>query len=427
MTINDRVDIFEFLFDNLMNTTSRIQKEAYIKEFEDNYPELKEDLTMILETLDGKYPIGWTFQASNTKNIKFVDIASIIRYLFSFKDYNDLTFDNRYIAEREVGEIGAFIEPIINRALRLGIGKSLLIKTDITPMLAKKYEGGFLHNDVFVTEKLDGNRCMASYDGFGWNFTSRNGKKMNVNFDMSGLPKEFIYDGEVMSIEQTELSRKRNNGVMLKIKQPSALFNKTSGLISRHGEKKDLIYTIFDIISNVSYEERRQYLNNVIKPETEDIRILPILYHGTDMNIINSLLDIITVNGGEGIMLNVHNRGYEHKRSDALLKYKKTQFIDMLVVDIYEGKGKYENMCGGLIGYMRTDDGKEIGCEIGTGLSDQQRWDWGKDKSQIVGKIIEVGYHEMSQDRFTFGTNLYSLRFPRLIRIRDDKKDTSQY
>ena len=34
---------------------------------------------------------------------------------------------------------------------------------------------------------------------------------MNVNFDMAGLPTDFIYDGEVMSQKQTAASILRND------------------------------------------------------------------------------------------------------------------------------------------------------------------------------------------------------------------------
>ena len=61
MTIKERIDVFEKLFDDLMLTSSRNEKEAIVKEFEHYYPQLKEDWDMILETLDGKHPIGWTF------------------------------------------------------------------------------------------------------------------------------------------------------------------------------------------------------------------------------------------------------------------------------------------------------------------------------------------------------------------------------
>ena len=427
MNIQDRINVFEILFEELQDTNSRIDKEQIIKTFEKNYPELKEDWTVILETLDGKYPIGWTFQPADKmyKDCTFEKVASMIRYLFNFKDTpGGLTAENRRIAERTIGEHGSFIAPIVNRTLRLGIGKSLLAKSDLTPMLAKKYEGQSLRDDVYVTEKLDGNRCIASHDGSKWNFTSRNGKDMKVNFDMTGLPTEYIYDGEVMSTEQTTRSIDRCNAIInrrgkfLKTGDEQELFSKTSGIINSHAVQKDIVYNIFDIVSDLPYSSRREILDE-IRVLPSRVRVIPVLYVGRTTERINELLDKMCAMGGEGIMLNLANRPYEHKRTDALLKYKQVQYCDMRVIDVFEGKGKYEGMCGGLICYMITDDGREITCEVGTGLSDQQRWDWGRDKTQIIGKIVEVGYHEI--------THLSSLRFPRLIRVRDDKEETSEY
>ena len=427
MNIQDRINVFEILFEELQDTNSRIDKEQIIKTFEKNYPELKEDWTVILETLDGKYPIGWTFQPADKmyKDCTFEKVASMIRYLFNFKDTpGGLTAENRRIAERTIGEHGSFIAPIVNRTLRLGIGKSLLAKSDLTPMLAKKYEGQSLRDDVYVTEKLDGNRCIASHDGNKWKFKSRNGKDMKVNFDMTGLPTEYIYDGEVMSAEQTTRSIDRCNAIInrrgkfLKTGDEQELFSKTSGIINSHAVQKDIVYNIFDIVSDLPYSSRREILDE-IGVRLSRVRVIPVLYVGRTTERINELLDKMCAMGGEGIMLNLANRPYEHKRTDALLKYKQVQYCDMRVIDVFEGKGKYEGMCGGLICYMITDDGREITCEVGTGLSDQQRWDWGRDKTQIIGKIVEVGYHEI--------THLSSLRFPRLIRVRDDKEETSEY
>lgn len=426
MNIQDRINVFEILFEELQDTNSRIDKEQIIKTFEKNYPELKEDWTVILETLDGKYPIGWTFQPADKmyKDCTFEKVASMIRYLFNFKDTpGGLTAENRRIAERTIGEHGSFIAPIVNRTLRLGIGKSLLTKSDLTPMLAKKYEGQSLQDDVYVTEKLDGNRCIAYYDGDKWQFKSRNGKDMKVSFDMTGLPTEYIYDGEIMSVEQTTRSIDRcnaiiNGGKFSKTGDEQELFSKTSGIINSHAVQKDIVYNIFDIVSDLPYSSRREILDEIgVRPSR--VRVVPVLYVGRNTKRINELLDKMCMMGGEGTMLNLANRPYEHKRTDALLKYKQVQYCDMCVIDVFEGKGKYEGMCGGLICYMITDDGREITCEVGTGLSDQQRWDWGRDKTQIIGKIVEVGYHEI--------THLSSLRFPRLIRVRDDKEETSEY
>lgn len=433
--MDERINIFELLFDELQGTNSRIDKDVIINEFKLNYPEFQEDWNMILETLDNRHPIGWTFIPYKSEDAEYFEsITEIITELERVKDVTGLNQIATLYAEKAVGKYGDFIAPIVNRILRLGIGKSLLTKTDLTPMLAKKYEGNMLHNDVYITEKLDGNRCIASYDGTQWQFTSRNGKKMNVNFDMTGLPTSFIYDGEVMSEEQTELSRQRCEAIKnctfihCNIQEAQLMFNKTSGLINSKGSKTGLVYTIFDIISDLQYNHRRIIINNLSTLNTSnDIRILPVLYRGTDVEKINSLLDIICKMGGEGIMLNVHNRRYERKRSDALLKYKQVQYCDMLVMDIKEGNGKYQGLCGALVCYMKTDNGKEVNCEVGTGLSDVERESWGINPDLIIGKIVEVGYHEMTQDRNNIGTKLYSLRFPRLIKVREDKNETSEY
>lgn len=425
------IEIFEELFERLQETNSRIDKLRIVEDFIIQYPELQEDLTYILETLAGKHPIGWTFEPSSFVNdfFYFRPIRDVIMYLETQENKSTNTCEN---AEFSVGkELGYFIAPIVNRTLKLGIGKSLLTKTDLTPMLAKKYEGETLYNQVYVTEKLDGNRCIAYYDD-KWNFTSRNGKKMNVNFDMTGLSTDFIYDGEVMSVEQTERSKQRIQNLHLNLDEMSVmgdeqlLFNKTSGIINSHNTDKNLVYNIFDVVLDWPYNERRKYLNNC-KPTGKDVYIIPVIYVGNDLTIINYLLDRMCSMGSEGIMLNNEYRKYEHKRTDALLKYKQIQHCDMRVIGIFEGRGKYEDMCGGLVCYMKTDDGKEVRCEVGTGLSDAQRILWAQQNWKIVDKIVEVAYHEMTQDRNNLGTNKYSLRFPRLKKIRDDKNDTSEF
>lgn len=439
MNLNERVKFFDNLFELLQSTSSRNEKEFIIKnELKDKDLSVHEDWKYILEVLDNRHPIGFTFiPVPNEPQTAYVlthynTIRDLIEPLTKLPDHTE---DRLWLAEFNLGDFGCFIEPIVNRTLRLGIGKSLLSKAKTTPMLAKKYEPmGILHQDMAVTEKLDGNRCIAAWDGEKWNFTSRSGKPMKVNFDMTGMPTEFIYDGEVMSTEQSKLSARRTYNVLRGGDEPlvstedaQLLFNRTSGLINRKGPKSGLIYNAFDIISDLKYIDRRDRLEWVEQErETDEVRIIPLLYIGTDVDVIDRLLDRIVQYGGEGIMLNVWNRGYEHKRSDALLKYKQVKTMDMRVTGIAYGTGKYEGQIGALKCYIRTEDGKEVICEVGTGLSDAQREQWAS-THEIVGKIVQVGFHELTQNREYIGTNVYSLRFPRLISVRKDKDETSEY
>ena len=84
-------------------------------------------------------------------------------------------------------------------------------------------------------------------------------------------------------------------------------------------------------------------------------------------------------------------------------------------------------MLGYLICEATLPDGKKVSCKIGTGISDTQRAEWAQYPNDILGKIVEVAYFSLSQNRNTFGTYTYSLRFPRLKQVRDDKTTTSIY
>ena len=435
MNLTERIQVFELLFDALQSTTSRLEKEHEVKIFTSAFPELIDDWTYILETLDGKHPIGWTFVPRvnvNESGRNFNSVKEMIHYCETVPNKTQVYTADR---ERGINLYGEFLAPIVNRTLRLGIGKSLLSKSDVTPMLAKKYEGGFLCGDFVVTEKLDGNRCVAAFNKTSgqWEFYSRSGKPMKVDFNMDGFDTDVIYDGEVMSLAQTELSQKRYAAILndtamdfVDTKDAQLMFNKTSGLINSGGKnKKGLIYNVFDIIDSSPYYERRSKLSEVITGP--DTRILPVLAVTKSTDRMKELLGRMTQMGGEGIMLNRIDRGYEQKRTDALLKYKQVQFMDMEVIGIARGTGKYAGLVGSIECALNTEDGKLIWCDVGSGLSDAQRIDWIAHPDHILGKIVQIGYHEMTQSEANIGTNYYSLRFPRLIKIRYDKGETSEY
>lgn len=430
MTIGQRLDILYDVCLDLQNTNSRLEKERIISTIPD---ELKDDWQYILEILAGKHKLGYTYDEYCTPHRPQDSLAEMTFRQYIYPLYepmrsNNFTQLNCYQAMQACGFATDFIASIVNRTLRLGIGPSQLPKDGLAPMLAKKFEDIKLRNEVYyVTEKLDGNRCIARYDGSRWLFTSRNGKPLRVNIDMGDLPTDVVYDGELLSPQQTA-----DSVAMTEALQQAAIipryrgkFNKTSGLINSKTKDKKLVYNIFDVMTDDAYHLRRQYLNS-LQCTSKETRILPVLarINCNYDNTIASMLDAVTSAGAEGLMLNLAHANYQHKRTADLLKVKNTYTIDMLVYDWEKGTGKYEDMIGAL--YCRAQaDGKVIEAKVGTGISDAQRELWADDPSLIIGKIVEVSYFSMSQSSGTYGTKLYSLRFPRLKRVRYDKEITS--
>lgn len=436
MELSDRIFVLTCIFDDLQATTSLTEKRSIIAEMP---TELNEDFLFVIECLNGIHKFGYTYYPCNLNGDRRSEtntIKDVLEFLLEPLKQGDLSHSNiaRYLSQTYPW--CSFFEPIVNRELKLGIGKSLLPKDGLSAMLAKKYEGKvkFTEGGYYITEKLDGNRCIARFDGERWRFTSRNGKEMHVNFDMSGLPREFVYDGEILSPGQVGMSQDIYNCIVNGtdiIEANPSQFNATSGMINRHSLDKKLVYNIFDImLDDEPYSVRRKALD-AIGVCNENVRILPILAHFKDprelSNNVSSILGKVIQSGGEGLMINLGGGLYTHKRTDQLLKYKDVQSMDMEVVSLQWGTGKYEGMIGALLCKARTSDGKMVSCKVGTGLSDEQRLRWAIYPNEIVGKIVEVKYFSLSQSEDLYESNVYSLRFPRLCKVRYDKEITSEY
>lgn len=324
--LRNRIHYLQFICESLQDTTSLLIKQQIVNDIE---PECRDDFNFILEILAGKHKLGYSYYRRES-----LDIMPMSVMQKSFKEYlqplwdpitkHDLSVASIETAMSQVRWHTSFVASIVNRTLRLGIGPSLLPKDGLSAMLAKKYEGRIKSDDTgyFVTEKLDGNRCIAHYDGSKWQFTSRNGKPMNVNFNMGNLPTDRVYDGEVLSIAQTECSKAIARGVYIEQHNGTSEFQNTSGLINRKGEKKGLVYNIFDIMcDNAPYFERRTELEYIAKAElnSNDLRILPILKrYNTAAELregIDKLLVEVTCAGAEGLMINTGFGKYQIGRA----------------------------------------------------------------------------------------------------------------
>ncbi len=419
------------LFEQLMQTPGRNDKQDLVEAFRSMVDDdIKADLDFCFEVLAGKHKLGYTYNSYAAKTYEpehmytFED-SSIREFVNSLKSLPATDAGIRTATLSTPEKCRVFIAMLVNREWKVGFSNKDTMITNLSPMLAKKYPESHHEGYYYIQEKLDGNRCIAYFDvnEDKWKFQSRSGKPLKVDFDMSWVDEKFkdlnikshpifdiIFDGEIMTLGHAG----------------SRDFNRTSGAINgKYTNKSDLHYYIYDIVDDkLRYSERKEILDYYAKQGTgEQCSILPVLdyvpvYLNTDYNWkLDEWLDKITDKGGEGIMLRDPNAYYQHKRTDALLKYKKLQTMDLRIVGWNEGKGKYEGAIGS---FVCENDEKTIRVNV-AGISDAIRW---SDPDWWIGKIIEVAYFDYSASKT--GDKI-SLRFPRMKKLRDDKNETSIY
>lgn len=427
MTLTERCNKIGDLFEQLEEISGKLLKEEIVQNWREDNPELNDDLDFCFEVLAGKHKLGYTYEP-NIEGYRLVadfegsTIKQFVEFLKSLSATDD---DKWYATACTPYKCHWFICNLVNREFRLGYSNKNNMITDLSPMLAKKYPDDFIAGkQYYVQEKLDGNRCIAyyDYDERKWKFQSRSGKPLKVDFDMSWAysfyeeDKEYpTFDGEIMTLG----------------KAGSRDFNSTSGAINgKFTDKSALHYYIYDIVApKLTYKERKEILDKCaelinVTINAHQCTILKVLdtvelYPNPDYNTaLDVWLDKIVDKGGEGIILRDPDAVYQcGKRTNALLKYKKVQTMDLRIVGWNEGNGKYIGAIGSFI--CQTDDG-EYQVNV-SGMPDDMHY---SDPDKWMNKIIEVAYFDVSQSK----NNSYkSLRFPRLKRIRNDKDTTSIY
>ena len=208
LCLYERMTAINKLFVELEATSSRTEKEALVKHARASDPLLNDDLDFCFEVLSGKHKIGVTLPEgslhdSDDKEQLNISIRELCKPLLENNKFDDETLYQLFV---QFKRYMWFLSPLFNQVWRIGINRSQLKKDVISPMLAKRYEPNKVYdeNTFYLTEKLDGNRCIARYhfDIKAWKFYSRSNKDLKISFDMSDLNKDYIYDGEILSREQ---------------------------------------------------------------------------------------------------------------------------------------------------------------------------------------------------------------------------------
>jgi len=195
----------------------------------------------------------------------------------------------------------------------------------------------------------------------------------------------------------------------------------------------DIVYLNGKSLINEKFEKRREILESIIK-ETEKFRLSEQIVTD-DVNVAKKFYENALKMGHEGVM--VKNRQSPYRpglRVGYMYKVKPImETLDLVIVGAEWGEGRRANWLATFLLACRdenTGEFKTIGM-MGTGLKDEQFEEMterlkpliimekGKEVTVKPQVVVEVAYEEIQKSpTYTSG---YALRFPRLVRIRDDK------
>lgn len=360
----------------------------------------------------------------STKYNDVSDVPDIMEYLITNNTGSDkdISITKRFIEKQPI-EVQDFYKEIVTKNLKIGCTAKTLNKVfgdgfipEFNVMLAKKFEGE-ISGDFIITPKLDGVRCVIVKNSNSTTIMSRQGQiiegLIEIVDESNQLESNMVYDGELLATNTEGLPSDQ-------------LYKKTMKLSSKKGNKIDLEFHCFDMLpideftkgqSKLGCHERKLNLEKIQDLNLKHIKVVPVLYKGGDVSMINKFLNIAIDKKQEGIMLNTIDGKYECKRTKELLKVKQMHTMDLIVSSVEEGEGKYKNMLGRLNVEFKNNI---VG--VGSGFTDLQRKEIWDNKEKYIGLIAEVQYFEISQDS---KTKLESLRFPVFKQFRSDKNEPS--
>ena len=340
------------------------------------------------------------------------------------------TWFNKYLLASDI----ELAKQIICKSIDISIGVSTTTINKVWPklvpvfsvMLAKKWQDWkpyLIGKNITITEKLDGNRCIAICKNGKVRLLTRGGREyvgMAVLENELSKFEDIVFDGELKLADNDEMST-------------NELYRLTTGALhSNESEDKDNIcFFVFDTMPyndwveqtcNTDYFARRIQLESIVNNcNCKHVKLAKRYFTGRyDEAYVANLLTVVTDLGKEGLMINVNDAKYQFDRTVDLLKCKLFNTADMLVTGIYEGTGENVNKLGGV--HIQFEmDGTKYACDVGSGFSKEERELYWLNQDLLIGKIIEVKYFEISQN----ASGDYSLRFPVFKQIRNDKTDIS--
>ncbi|MFQ3311548.1 MAG: DNA ligase-1, partial [Colwellia sp.] len=227
-------------------------------------------------------------------------------------------------------------------------------------------------NQYYVSEKLDGVR--GYWDGK--QLITRQGNLINS-------PSWFTQGWPILPIDG-ELWLDKGK------------FQALQSCVSKHNPEQNKIlscwinirFMMFDLPKNKGdFTERVDKMQRLLKQVSSPYLAMISQVKLKEISELDKKLDEVIARQGEGLMLHLASAYYKIGRNTALMKLKKHQDAEAIVIGHTKGKGKYQDLLGAI--EVETVDG--IVFKIGSGFSDVQRANPPK-----VGTIITFKYNGLT-------------------------------
>lgn len=217
-------------------------------------------------------------------------------------------------------------------------------------ILANVYREGVPVDQYWASEKLDGVR--AYWDGT--RLVSRQGNLFQAPaWFIADFPEQPL-DGELWIGRQT-------------FAQLSAAVRRS---VPDEKEWRGIRYMVFDLpASRRPFDERVTEMRALV--EASPSRFLKFVeqFKVASHKELMGRLDAVIAAGGEGLMLRRGDSVPVAGRSDDLLKVKRYEDAEAVVVGYTAGRGKY----AGLVGALEVETADGLRFRLGSGLTDEQR------------------------------------------------------
>ena len=270
----------------------------------------------------------------------------------------------------------------------------------------------FITDSWYSSRKLDGVRCIVVKDASGIKAYSRQGKEFNtlqnVLDEDAKIDGNFVLDGEVCLMDKG--GNEDFQGIMKQIRRKDHTIENPQFVIFDclsldEFNKQTSTRTLTERLEDVAIDlmpgpNQRRYEHLTLLEQT------PVRDEEHMLNMARDADDA----GYEGIMLR-KSTTYKGKRSKDILKVKTMHDAEYVVTGATNGDIRIveegvEKTINCLSQITIKHKGNIVG--VGSGFTLNQRKEFGKDHSKILGKTITVQYFEESKNQ----DGDYSLRFP---------------